>query len=138
VNATVPPFEPSNRVTNDLRPEQLYESLFYARHAGLLEDLFGLRWLASKRAVGHPGHRRWQLCGELALRNGVLVFGQDDERLPDIAQLILDASVLTVLTTGNDREFGSLDAIGDPAVQRMVQSRITDPENYHDMMVSCS
>jgi len=91
----------------------------------------------SAKQKNHPAYLRWALCKKIIEQEGIIQFSEQKERLHEVGRIILDSCILVTLTEGNLQQLklGSLDLYGDEAVQKKIRSRITNPEQFEDLMV---
>ena len=110
---------------------------FFQRQKEILEKLFSPEWFFEAKQKKHPAYLRWTLCKKIIEQGGIIQFPEQKERLHEIGRIILDSYILMALTEGNPQQLklGSLDLYGDEAVQRKIRSRITNPEQFEDLMV---
>lgn len=110
---------------------------FFQRQKEILEKLFSPEWFLEAKQKKHPAYLRWTLCKKIIEQRGRIQFPEQKERLHEIGRIILDSYILVALTEGNLQQLklGSLDLYGDEAVQRKIRSRITNPEQFEDLMV---
>ena len=110
---------------------------FFQRQKEILEKLFSPERLLETKQKNHPAYLRWALCKKVIEQEGIIQFPEQKERLHEIGRIILDSYILVALTEGNPQQLklGSLDLYGDEAVQKKIRSRITNPEQFEDLMV---
>jgi len=103
----------------------------------VLEELFGREWLesANGKKGGHPAAARYQLCDSLLLRNGMLRLPDEQDRLPELAKLLLDGSTVARCSRGRLRDFsiGSIANYGDAGVLRRIRSEVRSASKYQDI-----
>ncbi len=113
---------------------------FFRLQKEILEKFFPLNWFTETSEKNHPAFLRWMLCNKILQQRGVIKFPDQETELLEIGRLVLDSAILVTLTQGNlsQLKFGSLDLYGDKAVQKKIRSRITNPEQFEDIMVELS
>jgi len=109
---------------------------FFQLHKEILEKLFSSDWFIKKKQKKHPAYNRWVFCNKI-IEQGVIRFPEQKEELHEIGRIVLDSFILITLSEGNLQQLklGSLDLYGDKAVKKKIYSRITNPEQYEDLMV---
>lgn len=77
------------------------------------------------------------MCKKIIEQEGIIQFPEQKEQLHEIGRIVLDSYILVALTEGDPQQlkFGSIDLYGDGAVQKKIRSRITNPEQFEDLMV---
>lgn len=110
---------------------------FFQRQKEILEKLFSPEWFLETKQKNHPAYLRWALCKKIVEQEGIIQFPEQKERLHEIGRIVLDSYILVALTEGDIQQLklGSLDLYGDEAIQKKIRSRITDPEQFEDLMV---
>jgi len=110
---------------------------FFQRQKKLLEKLFSPDWFLEAKQKNNPAYLRWALCKKIIEQEGIIQFPEQNERLHEIGRIVLDSYILVALTEGDIQQLklGSLDLYGDETVQKKIRSRITDPEQFEDLMV---
>jgi len=103
----------------------------------VLEELFGTEWFSSTCRRRHPAYQRWILCNELLRRGALLRLPEDQQRLREIAQLVLDNYTLVQATGGKPIPFelGSLANYCDENVRKRLTSVIEEPAQFLDVLV---
>jgi len=109
---------------------------FFTLQKTILEKLFPDKWFEHPRP-DHPAYRRWQLCDRIIKQGGIFRYPEDKSLFPEISRLVLDSAIFLTLTEGNMNQLklGSLDLYGDSAVKKFIQSRITEEDQFEDVMV---
>jgi len=110
---------------------------FFQRQKKLLEKLFSPDWFLEAKQKNYPAYLRWDLCKKIIEQGGMIQFPEQKEKLPEIGRIVLDSYIHVALTEGDIRQLklGSLDLYGDETVQKKIRSRITDPNQFEDLMV---
>lgn len=105
----------------------------------LLEASFAKTTLEALRA-SHPAAVRWQLCRTMLQQGGVIRWPTQRQELPILASMMLDAAAFIRVSDGDLQAFslGDLSGYGDAAVQRKIQSRLNDPNQFQDLMAELS
>ncbi|MFC1990659.1 hypothetical protein ACFLU9_00710 [Chloroflexota bacterium] len=113
---------------------------FLKLHIDVLEEFFSPTWFSLKKNNAHPAHRNWALCHKLIDQGGIIKYPEQRSELNEIAKVVLDSVILVTITEGDSKslKLGSLDLFGDEAVKKKITSRITDPEQFDDLMVELS
>jgi len=103
----------------------------------ILEAIFPSEWFLKTPQKSHPAFLRWNLCNTIIQQEGAIRYPEQRSELPRIAQIVLDSHILVALTRGQSDELklGSLDLYGDKQVVNKIRSRITDSEQFEDLMV---
>jgi len=109
---------------------------FFQRQKEILEKLFSLEWFLETKQKNHPAYLRWTLCKKIIEQEGIQ-FPEQKERLHEIGRILLDSYILVALTEGNLQQLklGSLNLYGDEVTQKKIRSRITNPEQFEDLIV---
>ena len=110
---------------------------FFRRQKILLEDLFPESWFLKTKKKRHPAYIRWDLCRRMINQNGIIKFPEQKDELAEIGRIVLDSYIISLITRGDVQRlsWGSLSLYGDKLVQTKIRSRITDPEQFEDIMV---
>lgn len=113
---------------------------FITQHKEILEKLFPPRWFLETPESDHPAYLQWAFCKRILDQGGVLQFPEQEAQIFEVARIIMNSGILVKVTGGDVQElrFGSLNVYGDEVVRKKVRSRITDPEQFEDIMVELS
>lgn len=115
-------------------PRALIDLLKYQKR--LLEGLFPENWFLKTQKKNHPAYVRWDLCNRIIKQNGIIKFPEQRNELTEIGPILLDSYILSQITGSDmkDMSLGSL-SYGDKAVQKKILSRVTDEDQFEDIMV---
>ncbi|MGD0145230.1 MAG: hypothetical protein ABSB53_00025 [Nitrososphaerales archaeon] len=103
----------------------------------VLEWLFPAGWFSDPRNKTHPAFIRHQTCDEQIARESGIPTAEKLGDFATVARLRLDSTILILVSEGDLKSivFGSLDSFGDETVRKKIQTRVTDPRMFEDMMV---
>jgi len=115
-------------------PRALIDLLQY--HKRLIEGLFPKNWFFKTKKRNHPAYIRWDLCNRMIKQNGVVKFPEQRDELTQIGSIMLDSYILSQITGGDIKDLSLRPlSYGDKAFQEKILSRVTDENQFEDIMV---
>lgn len=120
-------------------PDQSDPSALIRQLMVFIETLFPEGWIeeqVSRSRSQHTAVQQWSLCEQVVNRGKVNLRGPK-ENLQAFGRILLDCLIWTTVTGGDDTKFslGPLTAYGNDAVIAKIRSRITDSNQYDDLLV---